>query len=125
MSKSTEWSKFASPMDESLLLSCVKHSCVQGPVVMDWVFCDGNVSLINTQYQYPYLNTRYIKIHLTALQCNCLGSALILSYGNVKPSSYHGVHEAASDLSKEYSFLMGEEQVHNQVLVHLSTVAFF
>jgi hypothetical protein len=83
---------------------------------MDWVFCDGNVSLINTQYQYPYLNTRYIKIHLTALQCNCLGSALILSYGNVRPSSYHGVHEAASDLSKEYSFLMGEEHVHTKFL---------
>lgn len=41
-------------------------------------FCDGIVSSINTQYQYPYLNTRYVKIHLTALQCNCLGSELIL-----------------------------------------------
>ncbi len=89
-------------------------------------FCDGNVSLINTQYQYLYLNTRYVKIHLTALQCNCLASELILkSYGNVRPNSYHGVHEAASDLSKEYSFLMGEEHVYIQVLVHLSRVAFF
>ncbi len=45
---------------------------------MDWIFCDGNVSLINAQYQYLCLNTRYVKIHLTALQCNCLGSELIL-----------------------------------------------
>ncbi len=33
---------------------------------------------LTAQYQYLCLNTRYIKIHLTALQCNCLGSELIL-----------------------------------------------